>query len=90
MIPPLSPRQLEVLRFVRQELRDKGIAPTLKEIAFALGVRADSTVHKHLEQLERKGYLRRRWNNARGITLISRDGCCPTCGQDLPKEAKSA
>lgn len=66
---PLTPRQAALYRWIAEFARLNGYAPSFDEMAAALGVTI-STVHEHLGNLERKGYLRRQFNTARGITCI--------------------
>lgn len=67
---PLTARQAEVLAYIRRYVQDHaGVAPTLDEIRQALRIRSLSTVHRHLEHLQAKGYIERRWNRTRGLTL---------------------
>lgn len=68
--PGLTRRQALVLETVTTLThRGHGVAPTLFELATALG-RAESTVHKHLEALRAKGYLARHWNRARSMVVV--------------------
>lgn len=81
---PLTPRQAEVLGFLRTRIHSQGFAPSLREIAAHLQLRALGTVHEHLQQLEAKGYIRRRFNQRNGIELVAAPGCCAHCGTKLP------
>ncbi len=65
----LTRRQLDVLRFVRDYLREHALAPTLDEIAERFGV-SKVTVHEHLAHLERKGWIRREHGRSRAISLV--------------------
>jgi repressor LexA len=56
----LAPVQRQTLDFLRQFIAEHGMAPSLKEIAAAIGVKSLSTAHFHLERLESKGFIRRR------------------------------
>jgi len=85
-IQPLTKRQREVLDVIGRSIRAKGIAPSLEEIAASLNLSALATVHKHLEHLRMKGYIRRRFGHSRAIELIVGPGCCPVCGREF--EAK--
>lgn len=67
---PLTKRQAEVLAYVRETIAIKGYAPTFSEIAEHCGYRSLGTVHEHLENLERKGYVVRGFNTERAITLV--------------------
>ncbi len=55
----LTDRQLEVLRFIAQQIEEAGYPPTIREIGEALDIRSTNGVNDHLKALERKGYLTR-------------------------------
>ncbi len=55
----LTDRQLEVLRFIAQQIEECGYPPTIREIGEALDIRSTNGVNDHLKALERKGYLTR-------------------------------
>ncbi|UCF04672.1 MAG: transcriptional repressor LexA [bacterium] len=67
----LTRRQREILDFVRSFQAEKGYAPSLEEIAAHFGLSAVSTVHEHLANLARKGFLKRGWNKARSIEPLA-------------------
>ena len=67
----LTARQAEVLEFIRANSGMFG--PTIRQIAAAIGVNNVTGVVGHLAALERKGYIRRRPNVARGIEVIRAD-----------------
>jgi repressor LexA len=70
----LTKRQREILEFVRAFQAERGYAPSLEEIAARFKLSAVSTVHEHIENMSRKGVLRRGWNRARSIEpLAARD-----------------
>ncbi len=54
---PASPRQLDALRFVAQQIRDVGYPPTIREIGTHVGIRSTNGVNEHLMALARKGLL---------------------------------
>jgi len=56
---PLTDRQLEVLRFIAQQIEECGYPPTIREIGEALDIRSTNGVNDHLKALERKGFLTR-------------------------------
>jgi len=66
----LTKRQREVLDFIRSFQTEHGYSPSLEEIAAHLGLSAVSTVHEHVANLVRKGFLRREWNRARSIEAL--------------------
>ena len=55
----LSVKQKEVFDYIKQEVREKGYPPSVREICDAVSLKSTSTVHGHLERLEKKGYIRR-------------------------------
>jgi repressor LexA len=61
--------QKKVLEFIREEVRKRGLPPTIREIGKRFGFRSTGTVRDHLRALEQKGYLRRTQNRSRGIEL---------------------
>ena len=65
---PLTPRQLEVLDFIVEFVRDHRYAPTLREMADEFDL-SRVTVLQHVKALDEKGYLDRQPNRARGITV---------------------
>ncbi|HJV35767.1 transcriptional repressor LexA [Geomonas sp.] len=67
----LTARQQEVLDFVTGYINEYGYPPSLREIGRRLGVSGTLGVMKHLEALEKKGYLRRQEGSTRGITLAN-------------------
>lgn len=83
-VDQLTPRQREIIEFIRGFIAERKYAPSLEEIGKALGLGAVSTVHKHVTNLQDKGYLIRSHNRSRGIYLRWKDDCCPTCGQPKP------
>jgi repressor LexA len=66
---PLTERQLEILRFVARTLAERGVAPTLREIAQAFSFTSTASAQKHVLVLERKGFIRREKHQKRGLSL---------------------
>ncbi|HSH25052.1 MAG TPA: transcriptional repressor LexA [Massilibacterium sp.] len=66
----LSQRQLDILNFIKQEVREKGYPPSVREIAEAVGLASSSTVHGHLERLQQKGLIRRDPTKPRAIEIL--------------------
>lgn len=66
----LYKRQKEILDFISQYIQKNGSSPTLQEIADAMGLSSLSTVHEHLETLDRKGVIKRFEGAVRGIEII--------------------
>ncbi|MGM9926625.1 MAG: transcriptional repressor LexA [Bacillus sp. (in: firmicutes)] len=66
----LKSRQQEILAFIKQEVKIKGYPPTVREIASAVGLASSSTVHGHLNRLERAGFIRKHPTKPRTIILL--------------------
>jgi len=69
----LSPRQEQILKFIKQEIATKGYPPSVREIGEAVGLSSTSTVHSHLAKLEEKGYIRRNCLKTRAIEVLKDD-----------------
>ncbi|EPY05330.1 XRE family transcriptional regulator [Paenibacillus sp. E194] len=69
----ISSRQQAILDFIRDEVRAKGYPPSVREIGEAVGLASSSTVHGHLDRLEKKGFIRRDPTKPRAIELLSHD-----------------
>lgn len=65
----LTKRQKQLVDFLEAYIRDNGYAPTLQEIGQFFGLSSLATVHKHLKNLERKGFIRRQWNHSRALEV---------------------
>jgi repressor LexA len=79
---PLTRRQREIFDFIAQHIQSKGYAPSFEEIARQFGFQSLATVHEHLTNLERKGYIRRAHNESRGIEVVPPRG--QTGATELP------
>lgn len=68
----LTERQRDILQFIRDFQKERGVAPTHREICDHFGFSSYGTVYKHLSLLEKKGLIRRDWNQKRGVELIEK------------------
>ncbi len=68
---PLTKRQKEILDYISEFIAAQGYAPSFEEIAESFGYASLATVHEHLSNLERKGYIRKSYNESRSIELLS-------------------
>lgn len=66
----LTERQRDILNFIREFQKERGVAPTHREICDRFGFSSYGTVYKHLSLLEKKGLIRRDWNQKRGVELV--------------------
>jgi len=71
---PLTKRQKEILTYLEGHIRDQGYAPSFEEIAEHFSFQSLATVHEHLTNLERKGYIRRSYNESRSIEVLPPKG----------------
>jgi len=67
---PLTKRQKEILDHIQNFIDEHGYAPSFEEIADHFGYSSLATVHEHLSNLERKGYIRKAYNESRSIELV--------------------
>jgi repressor LexA len=67
---PLTKRQSEILKYLQEHIRDRGYAPSFEEIAEHFTFQSLATVHEHLTNLERKGYIHRTHNESRAIEVL--------------------
>ena len=67
----LYQKQSEIYDFIKQYIQKVGSAPTLKQIAEAMGLKSLATVSEHLDALERKGLIERIFGEARGIRILA-------------------
>jgi repressor LexA len=76
----LKPREKKILEFIKKKVRKQGYPPTVREICSALDIKSTSTVHKDIERLELKGYLKKDPSKPRALLVT------PTA-QDKAREA---
>ncbi len=67
---PLTKRQREILDFLTEFIQARGYAPSLEEIGRRFGLSSLATVHKHLTNLQEKGFIKRAWNRSRSVEMI--------------------
>jgi len=72
-VSKMSNRQNAILEFIKNEVRDKGYPPSVREIGEAVGLASSSTVHGHLDRLEKKGLIRRDPTKPRAIEILGDD-----------------
>jgi repressor LexA len=80
----LTERQKEILDFVRAYQRDRGIAPTHREVCDRFGFSSYGTAYKHLRLLADKGYLKRQRHQRRGLELVAPEPPAGHRDLDLP------
>ncbi len=67
----LTRRQKQVLDFLVGFINRRGYSPSFEEIGNGLKLSSLATVHKHLETLEKKGFVRRRYNQSRSLEVVA-------------------
>ena len=84
MTPVIYKRQKQILDFLRQHIQSTGSAPTLREIAVALGVSSLATVHEHLTALEEKNLIKRKGGKNRTMEIVNADVNLGDVGLEVP------
>ena len=67
---PLTKRQREILDYLNDFIQQHGYAPSLEEVGKRFGLSSLATVHKHLTNLEDKGFIRRRSGMSRALEVV--------------------
>ena len=80
----LYKRQRQILDFINQYIQKNGFAPSLTEIASALGVSSLATVHEHLAAMAKKGVIKRFQGAVRGIEIVNPESSRLDNGVELP------
>ena len=66
----ISKKQQEILDYMKNEILNRGLPPSVREICAAVNLKSTSSVHSHLEALEKNGYIRRDATKPRAIEII--------------------
>ena len=66
----ITAKQKEILEFIKSEILKKGYPPAVREICEAVSLKSTSSVHSHLETLEKNGYIRRDPTKPRAIEIM--------------------
>lgn len=69
----ISPKQTEILEYIKSEILNRGYPPAVREICEAVHLKSTSSVHSHLETLEKNGYIRRDPTKPRAIEIVDDD-----------------
>ncbi len=70
MAGKISPKQQQILDYIKEEILKKGYPPTVREICEKVNLKSTSSVHSHLSTLENNGYIRRDPTKPRAIEII--------------------
>jgi len=69
----LTKRQKQILEFIKSYIKKHGMSPTIQEIKKKFGLSAQSTIHQHINELEKKGFIEKNGSSSRGIELKKRN-----------------
>jgi repressor LexA len=69
-VQPLTKRQREILDYLNDFIQQHGYAPSLEEVGRRFNLSSLATVHKHLTNLQQKGFIKRAWNRSRSVELL--------------------
>ena len=72
MYSNLTDKQIAILEFIKSEISKKGYPPAVREICDAVNLRSTSTVHSHLNKLEKLGYIRKDPTKPRAIEVLDK------------------
>ena len=82
----ITARQQDALSAIAAFIRDRGYSPTVRELGECLGLHSSCSAQRHVEALERKGYITRCPGQARSILPVALGKTCPVCRRAM--EAK--
>ena len=66
----ISPKQQEILEYIKSQILERGYPPAVRDICEAVHLKSTSSVHSHLETLEKNGYIRRDPTKPRAIEIL--------------------
>lgn len=66
----ISKKQQDILEYIKMQILERGFPPSVREICEAVGLKSTSSVHSHLETLEKNGYIRRDPTKPRAIEIL--------------------
>lgn len=66
----ISPKQQEILDYIKSQILERGFPPAVRDICDAVHLKSTSSVHSHLETLEKNGYIRRDPTKPRAIEIL--------------------
>ncbi|BDF33912.1 LexA repressor [Lachnospiraceae bacterium] len=66
----ISPKQQEILEYIKSQILERGFPPAVRDICEAVNLKSTSSVHSHLETLEKNGYIRRDPTKPRAIEIL--------------------
>ncbi len=73
MYEDLNSKQLDILKFIETQMRDKHYPPSVREICAAVNLKSTSSAHAYLKKLEELGYIKRDSTKTRAIEVLRHD-----------------
>lgn len=70
----MTAKKQQILDFIRDYIKEQGFPPAVRDICKGVGLKSPSSVHVHLQSLQRMGYLERRDGKTRGLNVIAPQG----------------
>lgn len=86
----ISKKQKEILDYLKSEILSRGFPPSVREICEAVNLKSTSSVHAHLETMEKNGYIRRDATKPRAIEILDDDFREQRLQQLLPEAEMTA
>lgn len=66
----ISPKQKEILEYIKSQILERGFPPAVRDICEAVHLKSTSSVHSHLETLEKNGYIKKDPSKPRAIEIL--------------------
>src|ERR1700750_2186784 len=85
----LTRKQLELLKFINDKLKESGVPPSFDEMKEALDLRSKSGIHRLIMALEERGFIRRLANRARAIEVLRLPESAPVAGPRVQRFSPS-
>ena len=79
----LSPNQTKILESIKWEIKSKGYPPSVREICGITGIKSTSTVHFHMNKLEKLGLIKRDPTKPRAIEILEEENFIPGLNQEI-------
>ncbi|CEN21240.1 transcriptional repressor LexA [Paraclostridium sordellii] len=79
----LTNKQIKILEFIKDMLSQKGYPPTVRELCSHLELKSTSTIHSHLNKLEKSGYIKRDPTKPRTIQLLKKENNIYSVNQEI-------
>ena len=78
----LKDREQRILDYMKEEIRQKGYPPTVREICSALNIKSTSTAHKDIDSLVKQGYIKKDPSKPRALMVVDNAADAPQSGTD--------